>query len=95
MDKSPHEPMDKPTDAPWPIEEVYPRDLVTGDVVKIGGNFPWMQITRIVEASENQPEWEKQLGSRGFLLAPIDEERPLTMAYDNHNVRTVWRRKTG
>ncbi|WP_324666310.1 HypotHetical protein MUW33_2132 [Mycobacterium canetti] len=85
--------MDPPTDAPWPIEEVYPRDLVLGDVVKIAGNFPWLQITRIVDAGENQPEWEKPLGSRGFLLSPIDEYRPVTMTYDNHNARTVWRRR--
>ncbi|MGH3639477.1 MAG: hypothetical protein ACRDUX_10655 [Mycobacterium sp.] len=85
--------MDRPTDAPWPIEEVYPRDLVEGDVVKIAGNYPWLQITRIVDAGPNQPEWEKQLGSRGFVLAAIDDpDRPMTVAYDNHNVRQVWRR---
>lgn len=87
-------PMDKPADAPWPIEEVYPRDLVMGDVVKIAGNFPWLQITRIVDAGPNQPEWEKQLGGRAFVLSTIDEDRPITIAYDNHNARTVWRRSS-
>ncbi|MGE0216960.1 hypothetical protein [Mycolicibacterium sp.] len=86
-------PMDAPTDAPWPIEEVYPRDFVLGDVVKIAGNFPWLQITRIVDADENQPDWERPLGGRAFVLSTIDEERPITVAYDNHNVRTAWRRR--
>ncbi len=82
-----------PAAAPWPIEEVYPRDLRLGDVVCIGGNYPWLQITRIVDAGENQPHWEKPLGKRAFVLSPIDEERPVTVTYDNHNVRTVFRRK--
>lgn len=83
-----------PADAPWPIEEVYPDDLRNGDVVCIGGNYPWLQITRIVEAGPNQPEWEKPLGKRAFVLSPIDGEKgPVTITYDNHNVRTVFRRK--
>ena len=60
-----------PAAAPWPIEEVYPRDLRLGDVVCIGGNYPWLQITRIVDAGENQPHWEKPLGKRAFVLSPM------------------------
>lgn len=82
-----------PTDAPWPIEEVYPRDLCVGDVICIAGNYPWLQITRIVDAGENQPDWEKPLGKRGFVLSPLDGDGPATMTYDNHNARTVFRRK--
>ena len=86
------EPMQRPTDAPWPIEEVYPRDLVVDDVVKWNGNFPWLRVARIVDAGPNQPDWEKQMGSRGFVLEPLDGEGPNTVGYDNHNVRQVWRR---
>lgn len=63
-------------DVPWPIEEVYPRELRLGDVVKIAGNLPWLQITRIVDATAAQPEWERSLGSRAFVLSTIDEDRP-------------------
>lgn len=82
-----------PADAPWPIEEVYPRDLRLGDVICIAGNMPWLQITRIVDAGERQPEWERPLGARAFVLSTIGEDRPITVTYDNHNVRTVFRRK--
>ncbi|OIN82676.1 hypothetical protein K3U93_18520 [Mycobacterium malmoense] len=82
-----------PAEAPWPVEEVYPRELRLGDVVCIGGNYPWLQITRIIDAGENQPDWEKPLGKRAFVLSPIEGERPVTVTYDNHNVRTVFRRK--
>lgn len=73
---------------------MYPRDLALGDVAKIAGNFTWLQITTIVDEGSDQPEWEEQLGGRAFVLSTIDEDRPITIAYDNHNVRTVWRRSS-
>ncbi|WP_131814984.1 hypothetical protein [Mycolicibacterium porcinum] len=59
--------------------------MALGDVVKIAGNFTWLQITRIVDAGPDQPEWKEQLGGRAFVLSTIDEDRPITIAYDNHN----------
>ncbi|MGV0738216.1 hypothetical protein ABQF35_14350 [Mycobacterium syngnathidarum] len=84
--------MDRPTDAPWPIEEVGPSDLVLGDVVKIDNN-PWLQITRVVEAGEDQPEWEKPAGGRAFVLSPIDDDQRITFAFVNL-IETVWRRSS-
>ncbi len=81
-----------PADAPWPTEEVWPRDLRLGDVINIAGNFPWLQITQIRDVPECSPEWERKLGTRLFVLSTIGEDRPITVTYDNHNVRTVFRR---
>ena len=37
---------------------------------------------------------ERALGKRAFLLAAIEGDKsPVTIAYDNHNVRTVFRRR--
>ena len=82
-----------PADAPWPVEEVWPRDLRVGDVINIAGNFPWLQITLIRDVPESSPEWERKLGTRLFVLSTIGEDRPITVTYDNHNVRTVFRRR--
>ena len=40
-----------PADAPWPVEEVWPRDLRVGDVINIAGNFPWLQVTQMSRAT--------------------------------------------
>lgn len=82
-----------PAEAPWPIEEVWPDDLQLGDVINIAGNFPWLQITQIRDVPDNSPEWERKLGARLFLLSPVGEERTVTVTYDNHNVRAVFRRR--
>ncbi|MCX8559748.1 hypothetical protein OS122_02395 [Mycolicibacterium mucogenicum] len=81
----------EPPAAPWPIEEVWPRDLKLGDVINIAGNFPWLEIVRLGDVPESDQFWE--LGSRWFHLAPPDgAEGAHTITFDNHNVRTVFRR---
>jgi hypothetical protein len=76
-------------------EEVKPSELRVGDVVKHGGNMPWVTVKRIVEAGENQPEWERALGSRGFLCEHIDDDgrRRWLIAWDGHDQYPVIRRK--
>lgn len=34
------------------------------------------------------------VAGRAFVLSTIDEDRPITIAYDNHNMRTIWRRSS-
>lgn len=79
----------------WETEEVKPSELRVGDVVKHTGNMPWVKIVEIHEAGENQPAWERALGSRAFVCEHFDEngKRRLLVAYDDHDRTPVVRRR--
>ena len=79
----------------WDTEEVRPSQLRIGDVVKQGGNMPWVTVVEIHEAGDSQPEWERRLGKRMFVCEHFDENgkgRRL-LAYDNHDQCLVTRRR--
>src|ERR1700677_330085 len=63
-----------------------------GDVIKPAGNLLWMQVTLIHEIPETSPEWERKLGNRLFLLAPIDGANKVMAIYDGFDQGTVLRR---
>jgi hypothetical protein len=76
-------------------EEVKPSELRIGDMVKHGGNMPWVTVIEIRDARESQPEWERKLGSRAFLCEHFDDQGHcrLLVAYDGHDEFPVIRWK--
>lgn len=77
-------------DTSWSVEQVDPAELAAGDVVKI--KEEWLQVTRVVEAGEDQPAWERPLGKWAVLLAPVSGDGATRLAYANEFPSSVTRK---